>query len=128
MSSDDESIDLTKLIRESNEFYERRKKLRKVIEEEEEVRIRQPSFYRHRRWEDRPPYGMSCWGRMLVNPRTQDPTDCKSGVLFRRRFWVPFPLFQRLTEMTRANEWFSEGNDCAGVMARMGKEEMEDWR
>ena len=38
MSSDDDSTDLTKLIRESNEFYERRKKMRKVIEEEEEVR------------------------------------------------------------------------------------------
>ena len=60
MSSDDKSIDLIKLIRESDEFYERRKKLRKVIEEEEEVRLRQPSFYRHRRWEGRPPYDMSC--------------------------------------------------------------------
>ena len=74
------------------------------------MRLRQPSFYRHR-----PPYDMSCWSRMLVNPRTQDPTDRKGGVLFRRRFRVPFPLLQRLTEMTRANEWFSEGNDCAGV-------------
>ena len=117
MSSDDESVDLTKLIKESNEYYERRKKLRKVVEEEEEERLKQPAFYRHRKWEGRPPYDMSCWGRMLVNPRTKDPTDRKGGVLFRRRFRVPFPLFERLTEMTRANKWFSEGNDCAGVKA-----------
>ena len=48
MSSDDESVDLTKLIKESNEYYERRKKLRKVVEEEEEERLKQPAFYRHR--------------------------------------------------------------------------------
>ena len=71
----------------------------------------------HRRWEGRPPYDTSCWGRMLVNPRTKDPTDRKGGVLFCRRFRVPFPLFQILTEMTRANERFSEGKDCAGVQA-----------
>ena len=67
MSSDDESVDLTKLIKESNEYYERRKILRKVVEEEEEERLKQPAFYRHRKWEGRSPYDMSCWARMLVN-------------------------------------------------------------
>ena len=70
--------------------------------------------YKFRRWEGRPPYEMSCWGRMLVHPRTRDPTDRKGGVLFRTRFRVPFPLYERLVEMTRANGWFSEKNDAAG--------------
>jgi hypothetical protein len=30
---------------------------------------------------------------------------------------VPFPLFERLTEMTRVNAWFSEEKDCAGRRA-----------
>ena len=117
MSSDDESVDLTKLIKASNEYYDRRKKLRQVVEAEEEERLKQPTVYRHRRWEGCPPYDMSSWGRMLVNPRTQDSIDWKGGILFRRRFRLPFPLFQRSTDMTRANEWYSEGNDCAGVKA-----------
>lgn len=40
MSSDEESIDLKKLIKEPTEFYERWKKLREVTEKEEEVRIK----------------------------------------------------------------------------------------
>ena len=38
----------------------------------------------------------------------------KGGKLFRLRFRVPFPLFQRLVEMTRLNEWFSERKDASG--------------
>ena len=76
-------------------------------------KLNEPNF-RTRRWEGRPPQEMSCWGRMLVHPRTQDPTDRKGGVLFRTRFRVPFPLFERLVEMTRANGWLSESNDAVG--------------
>ena len=31
------------------------------------------SHFRKRRWEGRPPYEISCWGRVLVHPRTKDP-------------------------------------------------------
>lgn len=61
------------------------------IEDEEEKAETQKSYYKHRKFEERPPYAMSCWGRMLVNPRTQDPADRKGGMLFRMRFRVPFP-------------------------------------
>ena len=84
------------------------------ILEEINVKKRNDPHFRTRRWEGRPPYEMSCWGRMLVHPRTKDPTDSKGGVLFRRRFRVPYPLFERLVAVTRANAWFSERNDAVG--------------
>ena len=58
-------------------------------EEREKIKI-----FRVRKSEDRPMYQYSTWGRMLVNPRTRDPSDRKGGVLFRTRFRVPFPLFE----------------------------------
>jgi hypothetical protein len=55
---------------------------------------------------------------MLVNSRTKDPSDPKGGKLFCLRFRVPFPLFQRLVDMTRDNNnWFTEKKDCAGRFA-----------
>ena len=97
------------------------KKRQRLDDQEEVIRIeavrKQAEGFRHRKWEGRPPYDMSTWGRMLVNPRTKDPVDRKGGMLFRRRFRVPFPLFERLVEMTRANNWFSEKCDCAGNKA-----------
>ena len=53
-------------------------------------------IFRIRKSEDRPMYEYSTWGRMLRNPRTRDPGDRKGGVLFRLRFRVPFPLFERI--------------------------------
>lgn len=73
--------------------------------------------YKFRKVEARPNYDQSCWGRMLAHPRTQNPVDRKGGMLFRRRFRVPFPLFQRIVEMTREKNWFSEGKDCIGRLA-----------
>lgn len=73
-----------------------------------------PRPFRTRKWEVRPNYALSTWGRMVVHPRTKDPTDKKGGVLFRRRFRVPFPVFEALVVMARENEWFKEGNDAAG--------------
>ena len=51
---------------------------------------------------------------MLVHPQNKDPTDSKGGVVFCRLSRVPFPLFERLVEMTRATAWFSEKNDAVG--------------
>ena len=49
-----------------------------------------------------------------MNPRTQDPTDKKGGVLFRRRFRVPFHVFVRLVALTREKNWFTERPDASG--------------
>lgn len=91
--------------------------MRQAMAEEEddegEIRLKDPNVFRHRKWERRPPYEMSCWGRMLVDPRSKDSGDRKGGVLFWRRLRVPFPLYERILELTRSNEWFSEGYDCA---------------
>ena len=59
-------------------------------------------------------YEYSTWGRMLRNPRTRDPGDRKGGVLFRLRFRVPFPLFERIVALTRENNWFTERRDSSG--------------
>ena len=42
-------------------------------------KLNEPNF-RTRRWEGRPPYEMSCWGRMLIHPRTKDPTVVVPGI------------------------------------------------
>ena len=61
--------------------------------------IEKLTIFRVRKSEARPMYEYSTWGRMLMNPRTQDSTDKKGGVLFRRRFRVPFPVFLRLVAL-----------------------------
>ena len=71
-------------------------------------------IFRVRKSEARPMYEYLTWGRMLTNPRTQDPTDKKGGVLFPRRFRVPFPLFLRLVALTSENNWFTERPDASG--------------
>ena len=71
-------------------------------------------MFRMRKSEDRPMYEYSTWGRMLRNPRTRDPGDGKGGVLFRLRFRVPFPLFERIVALTRENNWFTEREDSSG--------------
>ena len=92
--------------------------VRKRVEAEEEIleeinaKKKAVPVFRTRKWEGRPPYELSCWGRMLVHPRTRDPTDRKGGVLFRTRFRVPFPVYERLEEMTTSNGWFRERPDC----------------
>jgi hypothetical protein len=108
--------EVTSFLSSIEDFSKVRKQRREVKDEEERSEVRK-SYYKHRRFEERPPYAMSCWGRMLVNPRTKDPSDAKGGKLFRLRFRVPFPLFQRLVDMTRANNWFSEKKDCTGRLA-----------
>jgi hypothetical protein len=97
----------------SIENFSKVRKQREIKDEEDKAEV-QKSYYKHRRFEKRPPCAMSCWGRMLVNPRTKNPSDPKGGNLFRLRFRVPFPLFQRLVDITRANNWFTEKKDCAG--------------
>ena len=66
------------------------------------------------RWEGRPNYMMSTWGRMLQSERVTDPTDRKGGKLFRRRFRVPYPIFLQLVQTARASGEFTENPDAAG--------------
>ena len=87
-------------------------KLAKEAVAEDEKRI-----YRQRKYEERPDYMSSVWGRMLLNDRVKDPSDRKGGKLFRRRFRVPFPLFEELVQTTRDSKLFVEGNDCTGKAA-----------
>lgn len=120
-SENEEEDDMVENITKQMNAFIKRRKLNQECEDvedfEEELKAVPEYVYRQRKWEERPPYNMSPWGRMLVHPRTKDPTDRKGGKLFRRRFRVPFPLFERITELTRMNGWFSEEKDCAGRSA-----------
>ena len=78
----------------------------KVIEE---IKVR-----RHRKWEDRPNYMASTWGRMLQSNRINDPTDRKGGKLFRRRYRVSYPIYLQIVDITRASGLFTESPDAAG--------------
>ena len=78
----------------------------KVIEEIKERR--------QRKWEGRPNYMASTWGRMLQSNRINDPTDRKGGKLFRRRFRVPYPIYLQIVDITRASGLLTESPDVAG--------------
>ena len=98
-----------------NESTKRRKMLALNPYDGEEVNDSKDKLkmFRMRKSEDRPMYKYSIWGRMLRNPRTRDPGDRKRGVLFRLRFRVPFPLFERIVALTRENNWFMERGDSS---------------
>ena len=49
-------------------------KMAKEAIAEDEKRI-----YRQRKYEERPDYMSSVWGRMLLNDRVKDPSDRKGG-------------------------------------------------
>lgn len=60
----------------------------------------------------RPHYTQSCWYLMLQEPTISDP-DSRIGKLFRRRFRVPYSIFQRLVGF--ATDWFPHpATDVAG--------------
>ena len=82
-----------------------------------EVVVKKKRDFSNRKSEKRPQYELSTWGMMLANPRSKDPGDRKGGQLFRRRFRVPFPVFEEIVAMTRTNGWFTEGRDAVGIMA-----------
>ena len=87
----------------------RREKRMAEIKIIEEIKER-----RQRKWEGRPNYMESTWGRMLRSDRINDPTDRKGGKLFRRRFRVPYPIYLQLVDITRASGVFKETPDAAG--------------
>jgi Plant transposon protein len=89
----------------------RRAILRSEIKERIQTRLFMP-----RKYEGVIDYDCSTWGRMLVNDRIIDLLgDRKGGKLLRRRFRVPYPLFEQLVAITRESGWFSEKAICAGT-------------
>lgn len=75
----------------------------------------QTRLFMPRKYEGKVPYEYSTWGRMLLNERIKDPADRKGGKLFRLRFRVPYPLFEKMVEMTRESGWFTEAPNCTGI-------------
>jgi hypothetical protein len=66
---------------------------------------------------ERPDYWQSVWGRMLLTDAVRDAGARKGGKRFRRRFRVPFPIFEQLVTMVRSQNWFAENADCIGRSA-----------
>ena len=60
----------------------------------------------------RPDYDQSTWAIFMRDPDIRDPTSA-AGKLFRRRFRVPYPLYQRLYQMC-LEIGFEEKKDAAG--------------
>jgi Plant transposon protein len=92
----------------------RRQEERQMENDRRQLAAMQMKSLRPRKFEGRPNYLAPTWGRLLLNPRVRDPTVKKGGKLFRRRFCVPYPVFEHLLEVTRNSGWFSEAADCAG--------------
>jgi hypothetical protein len=65
----------------------------------------------------RPDYWNSVWGRMLQTDSVRDAGNRKGGKRFRRRFRVPFPIFEQIVELVRSQKWFAENSDCSGRAA-----------
>ena len=62
----------------------------------------------------RPDYDTSAWGTMLKNPALNN-RNSKEYRSFRRRFRLPYPVFQHLVELVKERGWFpSPSLDVAG--------------
>ena len=55
----------------------------------------------------RPDYKESLWWKLIHNPQVHDPNH-RMGKQFRRRFRVPFEIFQKLLQTARDRKWFPE--------------------
>ena len=63
----------------------------------------------------RPDYRNAPWAKLLVeNIAIRDP-DTSEGQLFRRRFRVPFPIFEIIVSIVRREMWFREGGRRNGI-------------
>jgi len=52
-------------------------------------------------------YWSSVWGRMLMEMAQSSP-NCSTSKLFRRRFRVPYIIFQSILELIRQQEWYHD--------------------
>ena len=87
------------------------KRIELVEKELDKVKLK---LFVPRKVEQRPIYSNSTWGQMLINPRIKDRSDKKGGVLFRRRFRIPYPMFEQIVQLIRKKKWFSEKPDITG--------------
>ena len=88
--------------------------IQKAVTDRNIVMSLKPRGYSQIVIEERQPYSMSTWGRVLVNPRYKDPVDKKGGILFRRQFRVSYPIFEQIVGITGENRRFSDAPDCTG--------------
>jgi hypothetical protein len=79
----------------------KRVELINLLKIRKKIAAKEMKLFAPRKYEGRPNYSASCWGRMLTNDRVKDPTDRKGGKLCRRRFRVPYPIFEKLVTTTR---------------------------
>ena len=56
--------------------------------------------------EPRPQYWDSTWGRMLKDPNLEDPNS-RVAKLFRRRFRIPYSVFEFIVSQCKAKNLFS---------------------
>ena len=52
-------------------------------------------------------YWSSVWGRLLME-NSQSSPNCSTSKLFRRRFRVPYIIFQSILELVRQQKWYHD--------------------
>jgi len=68
------------------------------------------SIKRRRRYPDTVTFEETTWGKLIAHPDVRDPTT-KLGKIFRRRFRLPFPLFEHLVQVCTDMDIFkTKGN------------------
>ena len=107
-----ESDSLDESLEEDERNFLRRRKVRTALEatlnlEEEEEEIK-AKIKKTREVCERPKYWESCWGKMLKKEGINNPNS-REGKLFRRRFRVPYSLYEGI--VARARIWFPQ-RDC----------------
>ena len=123
LSTESDSMDES-LEEDEVNFLRRRKvnaALRAALESEDEEESTKPKIKKTRKVFERPKYWESCWGKMLKREGIDNPCS-KEGKLFRRRFRVPYRLFEGIVE--RARVWFPQ-HDCDVVGKPSGPIELK---
>ena len=70
-------------------------------------RQHQKRRYRRRLYNSEKHYAESNWAKMLAFGLCKDPAS-KGGKLFRRRFRLPYPLFEEIIKIVRERNLFRE--------------------
>ena len=65
-----------------------------------------------RRPERRPDYEHSLWATMLTDSQLQNPAS-RAGILFRRRFRVPYGLFRLIVDVATEKNWMGTNEQNA---------------
>ena len=73
-----------------------------------------------RRLIDRPDYDQSPWAHMLSGTAQKNPS-LREGKLFRRRFRVPYPVFEYIVRVARERKWFVNKNGMEPARDAFGR-------